>query len=320
MKILVIQNKMGIGDMVMFIPYIQAISKNYNTPISLMTKKSTKANVYLKNSEFIDEIINLERDKKNKKHSGISGFFNLIKDLRKKKFDVVFIFNSSLRYSIVARLSNISKIYQYPLFKKRNQHIIEAAKEFTLKTIGQDVDSTSKIKIEKNDIEKAKIKFSINDKNMNILLGTGGSGNTKRVPASTFISFMEKIINKKNNSHFFIATGNNEGELNILNEIINTSLKKYCTPLNKFTIEEILPLIPNCKIAICNDTSFSHLCAGFGLKTIVLMTDTPLIYGSYSKFMYPVLPIGESNVTHNTLGKNRVDPKEIFEKFETLLS
>ena len=42
MKVLVIQNRMGIGDMVIFLPYIEAISKYFNTPISLLVKENTK--------------------------------------------------------------------------------------------------------------------------------------------------------------------------------------------------------------------------------------------------------------------------------------
>ena len=43
MKILVIQNRMGIGDMVIFLPFIEAISKKFNSPITLLTKESSKA-------------------------------------------------------------------------------------------------------------------------------------------------------------------------------------------------------------------------------------------------------------------------------------
>ena len=50
------------------------------------------------------------------------------------------------------------------------------------------------------------------------------------------------------------------------------------------------------------------------------MVDTPLIYGSYSNKMYPILPMGETSVSHNTLGKERIDPEEIFRKFESLLN
>tara|TARA_B100000989_G_scaffold290344_1_gene263377 strand:+ start:5398 stop:6330 length:933 start_codon:yes stop_codon:yes gene_type:complete len=309
---------MGIGDLVMFTPYIEAISKKYNAPVSIMVKKNTKASSFLKNSKFIKEIIYLERDEANKKHSGITGLFHLVKDLKVKNFDKIFIFNSSLRYFIVAKLSNIKNIYQYPLLKKKNQNIIEAAKELIFNTLGQNVNSTPKIQIDQNQVEKTKIKYFINNKINNIVLGTGGSGETKRVPAYIFLKFIRKII-EKYESRFFIVTGNSPGEIKILNEIINSDLKEYCTPLNDLSIDDILPIIANCKIAVCNDTGFSHLSAAIGLKTIVLMADTPLIYGSYSSNMYPILPQGEKNVSHNTLGKDKLDPNEIFLKVVNLL-
>ena len=39
MKVLVIQPKIGMGDMVIYLPYIHAISKKYQTPVSILVKK-----------------------------------------------------------------------------------------------------------------------------------------------------------------------------------------------------------------------------------------------------------------------------------------
>ena len=47
MKILAIQNRMGIGDMVIFLPFIEAISKKFKSPVSLLVKKSAKASEFL---------------------------------------------------------------------------------------------------------------------------------------------------------------------------------------------------------------------------------------------------------------------------------
>ena len=85
-------------------------------------------------------------------------------------------------------------------------------------------------------------------------------------------------------------------------------------------IPESLPIIKNCKISICNDSSFSHLSAALGLPTIVLMTDTPLVYGSYSPKMYPIIPDGEKTVTHNTLGKDKINPRKIFLKLKEIIN
>ena len=79
-------------------------------------------------------------------------------------------------------------------------------------------------------------------------------------------------------------------------------------------------MIKNCNIAICNDTSFAHLSSALGVKTITLMADTPLIYGSYSTNMYPIIPDGEQMVSHNTLGKNKINSEKIVSKFISILS
>ena len=121
MKILAVQNRMGIGDMIIFLPFIEAISKKFNSPISILVKESSKATQVLKNCKYIDRVIILDRDNKNKngKHDGLLGFINLVKDLKKYNFDKIFIFNSSLRFNLVAKLSKIKNIYQYPLFQKK---------------------------------------------------------------------------------------------------------------------------------------------------------------------------------------------------------
>ena len=128
MRILAVQNRMGIGDMVIFLPFIEAISKNFEVPVSILVKENSKAIQFLKALENIDKIITLDRDNKNKnsRHNGFIGSFKLASDIKKYKFDKIFIFNSSFRFYLIAKFAGIKNIYQYPLFKKKNQHIIDS--------------------------------------------------------------------------------------------------------------------------------------------------------------------------------------------------
>ena len=318
MKILAVQNRMGIGDTVIFLPYIEAISKKFNSPVSLLVKKSSKADQYLNQTNYLDKIIFLERDKKNdERHNGIIGSYRLAQDLKKYQFDKIFIFNSSLRFNLISRLANIKEIYQYSLFKKTDQHIIQPAKDLIKKNLGIDVIRNPQIQISDDLVKKAILNFNIDTNEQNVLLGIGGSGPTKRVPSKIFLSVMEKMFNFKK-SKFFLATGKNDEEQKILNEILNSKFKENCIPLDNLSITDALPIIKNCNIAICNDSSFSHLSSALGIKTITLMVDTPLIYGSYSSNMYPIIPDGETTVSHNTFGKDKIDPKKIFEKFKSI--
>ena len=72
MKILAVQNRMGIGDTVVFLPFIKALSHKFNSPISLLVKESSKADQFLYQTSYVDKILFLERDKNNNnKHGGI---------------------------------------------------------------------------------------------------------------------------------------------------------------------------------------------------------------------------------------------------------
>ena len=165
MKILIIQNRMGIGDTILYLPFIKALSKKFNSPVSLLAKESSKANQYLDQTNYIDKILILEKNKKtNNEHGGFLGSFNLIKNIKKYNFDKVFIFNSSLRFYLIARLSGIPEIYQYPLFKKNKQHIINTPKRVFKEKLNLDIDENPEIQIDNKlvlkSIEKFKILFS----------------------------------------------------------------------------------------------------------------------------------------------------------------
>ena len=314
MKILAVQNRMGIGDTVIFLPFIKALYKKYNSPISLLVKESSKADQYLSETKYIEKIIILERDQKNNnRHDGFLGSFNLIKDLRTYNFDKIFIFNSSLRFNLIAKFSNIPEVFQYPLFNKNKQHIVNTPKKFMKDKLNIDFFDDPEIHVDSKLVAETSKKFLINKEESNVLLGIGGSGPTKRIPANIFLKFMAELIKKKK-CKFFLATGKNIDEQKILNKILNSEMKKFCIPLDNLSIKEILPIIKNCDISICNDTGFSHLSAALGIETITLMADTPLIYGNYSSKMTPIIPDGEIDVSHDTLGKDRINPEKVLKK------
>ena len=320
MKILAIQNRMGIGDTVIFLPYIKAISEHYKSPVNILVKKTSKAEEFLYQTKYIDQIITLERNnKKNGNHDGFIGSINLITQLRKYKFDIAFIFNSSLRYKIITKLCGIKKIYQYPLFKKNNQNLINAAKSLIEKELLIKVEDNPEINLDENLIKSTADTYKIDKKQTNILLGIGGSGPTKRIPAKIFLTVIEEILKLKD-CKFFLATGQSFEDQIILKEIINSNFKERLISLDNLSIKQILPVIKNCDVSICNDSSFSHLSSALGIETITLMADTPLLYWNYSSRMHPVIPDGVETVTHNTLGKDKINPYKILEILKKILN
>ena len=306
MKILIIQQRYGIGDLIIFLPYIQAISKKFNTKLSILVKESSKASDLLSEDEHIDEIIILD-----KKKDGLSGFLRLSNELKKRKFDKVFIFNSSLRYNLIAKFAGIKSIHQYPLFRSKD-NLVHSAKTFTENIVGEIISTESNLKI--------KNKIGNFDKNLkHICLAVSASGSTKRWDINNYIKLCQEL-GKTHKCKFYLAAGINDIEL--IDKFKSTDVGKNCESFEKLSIKQTLPIIKNCNLAICNDTGFAHIACALEVKTLTLFMDSPVMaYGKYSSRMEVIEPEGEKNSTvHNTLGKDKISYQRVLDKVNQMLN
>ena len=318
MKVLVIQPKIGMGDMVIYLPYIHAISKKYQKPISILVKENSRANQLLLDDKHIDEIIILDRTKDNSgSHDGLSGFFKLSKEIKSKNFDKVFIFNSSLRYLLISKIAKIKNISQYPLFRKKD-NIVTSAKIFTENELNTIVSTEPKLNINQDRIDNAKQNFSNEYKH--VCLGISASGPTKRWDINNFIKLCSKI-NNKIPTKFYLAAGNNDKDL--INQIIKSEIGSNCVSFENLKISEAMPIIKNCNLYIGNDTGWLHIASALGLKCLALFMDSPVqAYGKYSKNINVIVPEGqtEQTTTHDTLGADKISFEKVFNKSIELLN
>ena len=306
MKILIIQPKMGMGDMIIYLPYIHSISKRYKKSVSLLVKENSRAKELLSDDNHIDEIIALKKEM-----DGLGGFFKLLNELKKRNFDKVFIFNSSLRYNIITRLAGIKSIYQYPLFRSKD-NIVHSAKIFTENIINDIVSSEPNLIIKKKDNN-----FDKDFKH--ICLGISASGPTKRWDVKNYIRLAEEL-SLKTKCKFYIAGGKNDKEL--INEFKNSNVGKDSFSFENLKIKETLQIISNCNLYIGNDTGWSHISVALKVKALTIFCDSPIMaYGRYSSRMTTIEPEGEKDTTaHNTLGKDNISFNEVLTKAIHLLN
>ena len=318
MKVLVIQPKIGMGDMVIYLPYIHAISKKYQKPVSILVKENSRASQLLAEDKHIKEIIKLDRTKNNSGvHDGLLGIFKLSRDLKLKKFDKVFIFNSSLRYLLISKIAGIKNISQYPLFRKKD-NIVTSAKIFTENELGDIVSTQPELIISDDKVNKAKQKFSNEFKH--ICLGISASGPTKRWDIKNFIKLCINI-NARTPSKFYLAAGNNDKDL--IDQFLNSELSSNCISFKDLKISETLPIIKNCNLYIGNDTGWLHISSALGIKCLALFMDSPVqAYGKYSKNIEVIVPEGETEetTTHDTLGADKISFEKVFNNSIKLLN
>ena len=318
MKVLVIQPKIGMGDMVIYLPYIHAISKYYKISVSILVKENSRAKELLTDDQYIKEILILDRAKnKLGTHDGIKGFFQLGKEIKAKKFDKVFIFNSSLRYLLLSKFASIKNISQYPLFRKKD-NIVISAKIFTENELSTVVSTQPILNLKKEKIENFKNKISKDFKH--ICLGISASGPTKKWGVENYINLCKKI-NTIHPSKFYLAGGKNDQEL--IDEILISNIGSNSVSFDNLKINETLPIIKNCDLYLGNDTGFLHIACALKVKCLALFMDSPVMaYGKYSKYISIIVPEGETEetTTHDTLGKEKISFEKVFTKTLELLN
>jgi heptosyltransferase-2 len=91
------------GDVVLTTPVLKALRVNFpGARISVMLQPAMKDLV--DGNPFVDQVL---VDDRRKRHKGARGFFRLVRDLRRQKFDTAFIFHTKRRTNLLAFLAGI---------------------------------------------------------------------------------------------------------------------------------------------------------------------------------------------------------------------
>jgi len=307
-KGLIIQTRPGVGDLCMFLPYIQQIKEhNKDFQFTLIAKKRSAAKQILKYEQSVNQIVYLEDEILELTKSKINNFFKILNFVRKNNFLKIYIMHFSIFWFLVAKISGIKNIYKYGILKKNVDIYINALEQNKKWLQDNNLSSQTKIAYRQN-----------NSKNNNqIIIGIGSSGPTKKWPTENYIELIKRINNK--NITFYLAGGNNEIENQIANKIINEVKENRVESLCSLSIEEIIPIINSSKLYVGNDTGFMHLSAGLNIPAIGLFGDTPLSYANYTKNILPIIPEKFKTVGHNSMAMNKITVNQVLSEVKKII-
>ena len=131
--------------------------------------------------------------------------------------------------------------------------------------------------------------IEIHKDKFNIVLGVGSSGPTTKWGVTIYSNLINKL-NLENNFYFYLLCGKNES--NISNEIMDKIVKKNCSSLHNMTIKQLIPILTSCNMYVGNDSFGSHITSQSGIKSIVILLDSPRAYTDYSKNFCRIIPRG----------------------------
>ena len=305
MKVCAFFNYIGLGANLLHLSYCHEIAKKYG-PISIITlcKNLDQA---LEDDPNIENIIIF------KKYKNIVDIPNLSFELRKLKIDKIFIFYPSPRIYLAAKLAGIKNVYHYPLFKKKNLHLIDAAKEFTCKSLNiKDCPTETNIILSKEKINKTE-KFLKKDC-FNIIIGAGSSGPDTRWGERNFSDLINRL-NENGSYFFYIQCGPEQNEIS--NNIIKNIKKKNFINLSQMSVREVVPFFHLCDMYVGNDSFLHHVTSQSKKPSVVILLNSPKAYTDHSLYYHRIIPNNAKIEDLNHLSKysaKSVSVEKVFNK------
>ena len=296
----------GLGSNLLHLAYCHEIAKKYG-PVTIITL-CENLEAALNDDPLIKKIIFI-----NKYHKRFIDILKLKKLLNTFNFDQIFIFYPSLRIYLASILSNIEKVFCYPLLKKNKLHLINAAKKFTEKSLDiNNCPTETNFFINKNKIKN--INKNLDNKKFKIVIGAGSSGPTTKWGAKNFFNLINKL-NNTDDYYFFILCGPNDK--NLSDEITNNINKNNYTSLYHKKIEEVIPFLCSANMYVGNDSFGSHITAQSGIKSLVILLNSPKAYTDYSKNYLRIFPedVKIENITHESnLNPDDVSVEKVYQE------
>lgn len=286
-NILVVSNT-GLGDTILGIPAIKSLRKSFpDIRITFLVNK--KMFSLFDGLDFVDDYLLYER-----------GFFKqlvLIKQLRKKKIDTVFLFHSNgpedIFFSVLSGASNILKMtdkssheYESIFLNKmtaEKKHIIERKLDLVRVFNPNVIDLTMELsKKFENQVHKIYEK-----ENCNYIGFQLGAQDTYKIwPIEKFIALAKEIFKTTTNTKIVLLGATSlEKEMAHKLEISINNDKSIINMVGKSAIDELPSLINGLDLLVTNDTGAMHMAIALKVPTVPLFGPTDSkIYGPYQDF------------------------------------
>ena len=318
-RILIIDPGKGWGQFVSKMYCFQKLAEYQNSKIIFLTKRSTQAEYYLRDTTFCDEVIYLNEPRKGIKNiiNNIKSLLENINRINKFNFKACYVFHPSLRYLFIAKFSNIREIWGLG-FKFQN-FFLKKNKKLYLSFFAKTKGDNEALEFVKKITNASKIDYKPLSSKENSLRDTVGiiiaaSGNEKRWSIKNYLKVI-KFLKEKNYKKFLIISGLDQSkEEELINENFRDTIDTTFTADKK--INDVIPYLKRCKFCIGNDTGFSHLSVNLDIETMVIQGDCPP--QTYSKLLKHIDI--EPDVTRSSTSIHTIKAEKVLDELSNFLN
>jgi len=292
MKVLIIQTAF-MGDVILTLPLIDCLKEKPDVESVDYLTRPDGYNV-LETNPNIDNIIVYDKRGKDK---GIANILRIVKKLRKKKYDAVYIPHRSYRSAVIALLAGIRKrigfdkstasfLYTKKIEYKQTIHEIERNLSLLSSEMGECSDKLPVIHFNDTDnevVESFFQKYGIPENAVGI--APGSAWETKRWLKERFAELII-LLKKQSECTPILLGGVNDKAL--CDEIHRLSNFTGINAVGIFTPRQSALAMSKTKAVVTNDSGATHLAVGGKARVITIYGPTVPAFGFY--------PYGEGHI------------------------
>ncbi len=298
LKIAVVYSHHKLGDLIWQLPYIESISKNFNQPVTLITRSKTQAKDVLKDTDFLNEVYYCEFRKKLWYFIEI---FNLLRYFKKKNFSHIYILDKISRPAIAAKLASVKNIigpgiknqkkwltnknfltindYKNLDYSDQSKKLLEINNLKVFKTIPS-------IFLSKESLNKLEPFFSSNEKNV-VSFGVDSFELYKMWFEKNFAELANKLVEQGvAKKIYLIASPQNK---DIVKQIISLSGKNIFFDCSDLNLLQVVKVIKYSNFFVGNNSGPLNLASALGVKAFGLIANSSVSQLKNSNII-PILP------------------------------
>lgn len=325
LKIAVVYSHHKLGDLIWQLPYLKSISKNFNLPITLITRPKTQAKDILKDNDYIHEVFYCEF---RKKFWYFFEIFNLYRFFKKERFSHIFILDKISRPAIAAKLATIKNIIG-PGIKNQKKWLTN--KNFLTNEDYQNLDYSdqSKKMLEINNYKvfetipsliikretliniEPKIDDSLRDI---VTFGVDSFELFKMWFEENFAELANKLIDANlAKKIYLIASPQNQ---HVVKKIINLSGKNNFFDCSTLNLLQVIKVIKYSNFFVGNNSGPLNLASALGVKTFGLIANDRVSELKNSNIK-PILPRNYINeINRDREGMKKLDVETVFKQIK----
>lgn len=295
---ILIVNVNWLGDVLFTTPFIKSVRKRFPTSyIACMVVPRCKT--ILDDNPNLDEIIIYDEDGR---HKSLLGKLKLIRFLKKRKFDAVFILHRSFTRALLLFLSGAKKRIAYDI-KRRRMLLTKALKEPPVDThkveyflniaqlCGMDTsDKDCDFFINETDRKWAGdflILKGIEENDLFVVLNPGGNWLPKRWPKEHFAELADRLSDGLG-AKVVITGAPKDSEL--VQEVVKLSRTKPVNAAGQTTVKSLAAIMEKADLVVSSDSGPMHIAVSVKSKVVALFGPTSeAVTGPYGQGNYAVL-------------------------------